>query len=1175
MTRTLTLVLAFWLAAAVKASTPMAWDFTSPKVWQQGGIPQVRNDFGRLGETTPEGFHFRIDKKYRNVWLEKLPTDTAKKYSHLEIFHRGRQILYSVLVYGEGEGGYERFRNTSGAWPGEDRFYANRHVVPLNTNERWRQGGVRRLVLTISNSGEGQDATLVAMAFRRAADTLRNGALMLHDKTMAPFHWSVETRARLTTSASFPLPVCAVEGGSAATELVSLKPDHRYIATCYLADAAAAVKIFDRDGTLLAEHPLAATADKQGGLTLFRAEYTVPEDAHHGVLALSGKQPYRFADALVEDLGGQQTWRAEWLWTPEGTRNQQDCYFRKEFEVADPARLKSAFIQATCDDAFTLEVNNNRIFNNNVWSNPMHAEVKKYLKPGRNVITASGHNEGSAAGFLCELKLVPAEGDPVLVATDATWLCRTTPPGDNWRRIVPPKETRAGWIPAKSLGVPPAPPWKNMVRHYEEMPKPLRQVPLDKEKYARRKTVARINRDLDFPRIEVNGEIIDHLIYGPTHRGDRTNAYNFLQTSKFKVFRIMWEFSFEAWRADGTIDYSGLENTIQELLTNIPDAKIILCFRLSPPGFWQRRHPDELVKFADGKTTGADGVFASPASKVFRQEITAKVAEFVRHIEGSWYGSAVIGYNPMNLRGPEWVLAMKHNCFPDYSRPMQEYFRGYLREKYGTDDALRKAWGDPGAAIDTAEIPPQNQRQLKLGFFLPPERQNVMDYNRALQRANVDSIMMVLDTIHKAAPDKLRVLYFGYLMTLTHISMNPASTGHYDLSRLLAANKVDVMISPITYRWRKPGDISGCGSVESTYRKHGVVWLQEADNRTYLTPGDAHAVTHNAAASLDENWREFLYAMLKREAVWFYEIGGGWYDNRYIHEDFRQMLGLYREAVAVNPTYQPKVALFFDEHCPDGLTLNDGRWGAQRPFNLAADAQYMPARCGVPYDIFELEDLYDLDLSRYQVLYFQNAWRKNPRLASFLREKAYPAGKTVVWLYAPGYGQGGGLGAMKELTGIDFELLPMGTALRMRTRDGRIVGGKGMDQAEVFAAKVPRGAALATYPGTARAAAARVQIGNGASVWLATYDPTGRMLRQILKDAGVQTLIDRDDRVLFDGRDLGVFVLDGPGPRTVTLPDGIRPASVTDLRTGKPVPFQGRTFQFDAAPGDIRLFRIR
>ena len=420
----------------------------------------------------------------------------------------------------------------------------------------------------------------------------------------------------------------------------------------------------------------------------------------------------------------------------------------------------------------------------------------------------------------------------------------------------------------------------------------------------------------------------------------------------------------------------------------------------------------------------------------------------------------------------------------------------------------------------------------------------------------------------------LMVVIFSLLLC-THISMNPAVTGHYDLSRLLAANKVDVMMSPITYRWRRPGDISGTGSVESTFRKHGVVWLQEADNRTYLTPNDSHAVTHNAAASLDENWREFLYAMLKREAVWFYELAGGWYDNRYIHEDFRRMLELYREAIRVNPTYQTKLAFFFDEKNSDGLTLNDGRWGSQRPFNLAADAQEMLAKCGVPYDMFELEDLYDLDLSRYQVLYFQNAWRKNPRLAKFLREKVYPAGKTVVWLYAPGYGQQGGLAGMKDLTGIDFELMPMGTALRMRTKDGRLVGGKGMDQAEVFAAKVPRGAVLATYPGTAKAAAARVQIGQGASVWLATFDPTGRLFRQILRDAGVKPLIDRDDRVVYDGRDLGVFVLDGPGRRTVTLPDGKVPESIIDLRSGKPVPFQGGAFRFDAAPGDIRLVRIQ
>ena len=313
-----TFVVVLLSVVLLHAVEPMAWDFTKQNVWNPKNTPVVKNDFGPLGETTEDGFYFCIDKKYRNIWIDNLPKETAQRYSHLEFFHRGRLMLYTLLAYGQGEGGYGRERCVDGQWPGESRYYPNRHVVDLRKCERWRQGGVNRLLLTISYSGEGQDATLSAIAFRRAADTLHNGALMLRGKDGSPLFWSVEESAKVEQSAAFPLPVCNVSGGFVSTELVSLKPDHSYAASCFIKGKAirAFARIYDGDGGIIAEYPLGSTLETQGGFILYRSEYIVPNDAHHGEIVISAHGQYSFADALVEDLGGKQTWQAEWIWTP-------------------------------------------------------------------------------------------------------------------------------------------------------------------------------------------------------------------------------------------------------------------------------------------------------------------------------------------------------------------------------------------------------------------------------------------------------------------------------------------------------------------------------------------------------------------------------------------------------------------------------------------------------------------------------------------------------------------------------------------------------------------------------------------------------------------------------------------------------------------------------------------
>ena len=1161
----------------ISNAATLSWDFTAEEKITASEAPKVQHDFGELGKMTDKGFRFHINNKYHRISFNGFSEDPSH-YPVVEILHRDGGALFSFAAYGDGESGYDDERLLVSEWSANERHYPERTSFVLKRMPRWQKGGIKTLQLIFSNSGEGLTSTIYGITFRRGVDTLENGALMIKEQDGRPAFWTFSDNmfANMEANCATGLPSCHVSAGTAVAKLDSLRPGMRYNASVYATAKCKSVfaVIFDRKGAALQELFFRKKAGI-GDYSLFETDYCVDENAFRGEIRLLFDGDGAFSDAIVEELGhGGPDWHAQWIWAPGETRNGQFLYFRKEFDIPDISAVKEAFLQATCDDVLVMEVNNNRIFNSNTWSNPQHADVKPYLLKGRNVITAVGVNNTSYAGLLAELRLTAFDGSEHFIASDGTWLCRETPPGDNWRRVEPPEETKSGWQPSRVIGFPPVEPWGGKVRYYAEAPLQGELHPVDKSSFANRNTIARINHDMPFPRMEINGEIVNPMLFGLRPRGDAVESYKTAAASGFKIFRLGWEFSYEAWHSDGSIDYSGLEQKVEELLANIPDAKIILMFRISPPSFWTERHPDELIRFADGKTTGADGVFASPASRVFRKDAADVVSRLVQHIETSWYGSAIIGYMPCNLRGPEWVIPARHDCYPDYSEPMKRYFREYLRETYKTDAALQKAWGDKSVTIAHAELPREETRKPSEGYFLSNARQDVFDYNRAVSRANVDTIAAVLDAVHKNAPHKLRVLYFGYLMTMDHVSKLPSISGHYDLLRLLSMDKVDIMASPASYIWRKAGDTSSIGTVESSFAKHGVLWLQEADNRTYLSAeSEEMRVNFHAATSLRENWREFICALLKRQAIWFYELGGGWYDHPYFHEDFRKMLEISEECQKTAVSWQTPMAYFFDEKCFDGVALSDGRWAENRPFCLAAECQRMAALCGIPYDIFELEDIYDLDLSKYKVLFFANTWRKNDKLARFLEKNVYGAGKTVVWLYAPGYGQKGGLAAMKALTGFTFSQMPMGTPLAFQTLQGRAVGAEGTKAAEVFCVAKDRDVhPMGMYADGSIAAAWKPQ-GRGRSVWMSTFDPTGDMLRETLVAADVVPLVKQRDRVLFDGRLLGVICVDGPGERNITIPNGFD-GTVPEVITGKTFPCSKGHIKFDAAPGDVFLFRL-
>lgn len=136
------------------------------------------------------------------------------------------------------------------------------------------------------------------------------------------------------------------------------------------------------------------------------------------------------AAALTQPEGDPATPR--WIWSVEGTSNNQELTFHKAFELASVP--KTASIVATCDNSMTLAVNGSIIFEHGEWTQAAKAGVRSHLREGRNEIRIAAMNEGGPAGLVGAMDMAWEGGKTRRIVTDSTWKV-TVGIADDWATI--------------------------------------------------------------------------------------------------------------------------------------------------------------------------------------------------------------------------------------------------------------------------------------------------------------------------------------------------------------------------------------------------------------------------------------------------------------------------------------------------------------------------------------------------------------------------------------------------------------------------------------------------------------------------------------------------------------------------------------------------------------------
>lgn len=610
------------------------------------------------------------------------------------------------------------------------------------------------------------------------------------------------------------------------------------------------------------------------------------------------------------------------------------------------------------------------------------------------------------------------------------------------------------------------------------------------------------------------------------------------------------------WHKHSPFEVEPMVEEIAGVLQANPDAGVLLRLHLNTPYWWMRDYPEETVLYLDkpgidnGETQrlirddASQHMRTSLASRRWLQEAGQLLAQFCREVWDTPEGRAVIGIQVACGIYGEW-----HQWGMDCSQPMKTRFRAYLREKYGTDAALRQAWGDPCVTIDTAHFVPDVSRAGDDGSFRDPVlSRDTMDAQYCIQLTVTEAITHFCRIVKEnwGRPVLAGTFYGYYVGTGGDRSV---ISGHLLIHKLYEQRQyIDLLCGPFPYypQNRSPQGVPLSRGLLESNRLRGMLWLTEMDQH----PAGTENILGGDPARMDETVaqlrRNVLLPLLAGMGCWYYDHRlipafvdensknpyagsmyrkSGWWESPALMKEIGRLWELarqyalrpYRAAADVLVVFDP-LSRFAQSH------VEGNEYGL-------LDAI---ARAGAAYDCIYLHELPKADLARYRCVIFVNAYRLTPAQRAEIGQCTQ--GKQRVWMYAPGFSDDRTLDPQNIQATIGMTVSRTEAQLAFRICPPFPAGTveyPAADLAPLFAIEDEQAQTVAKYVGSEACAAAR----KGDDWYFALPMLNQQLARTIFEAAGAHIYCVSGDPILA-GAGLVAINSFGGGKREITLRSG-------------------------------------
>lgn len=482
----------------------------------------------------------------------------------------------------------------------------------------------------------------------------------------------------------------------------------------------------------------------------------------------------------------------------------------------------------------------------------------------------------------------------------------------------------------------------------------------------------------------------------------------------------------------------------EALLRAVPDACIMIRILLHPPVEWLAEHPDSIMRYQDGSHQPA--ILASEISRQllpgmytlgsdeWRSAAGIALEQFCQQVDVLPYADRIIGYFLCAGGTSEWypVNPLEDGArYGDFSPAFQREFSRILKERYGTESALRRAWKDPAARFDRPVIPTPHKRRYhcidgaildalhnyenadreldreiemnpesaaNLGVFVNADTNlPTVDFYHAWSRATANSIIYFARQLKKRRPHQLVGAFYG----------SYGCTDYYDASTaqavlpILDSGFVDFLAAPGCYDNREPGGYVAQREMQDSFRLRNQIFIAEEDSRTHLENDfyrDAMGL-YDIQDTITTLKRDFSRNLCEETYAWWFDQhkDGGRYQHPEIYRLFARQQEVARKALSFDRTKKNEIALIFDQESLHYISAGTNR--TMLDHYRSAEL----SRIGAPADYYFHDDMARADMPDYKLYVMVNLFCLNEEERTAIQEKAARNHAAVVWLYAPGF----------------------------------------------------------------------------------------------------------------------------------------------------------------------------
>ena len=695
----------------------------------------------------------------------------------------------------------------------------------------------------------------------------------------------------------------------------------------------------------------------------------------------------------------------------------------------------------------------------------------------------------------------------------------------------------------------------------------------------------------------INGQNVPNMTYMlPFYKG-YMNAYtdNYLHEAGVCVSRvetaIAGNYGDAVWTGPGQYDFTEIDRRMQEAITNHPDSYLMIQIYLDVPQWWKDANPDELL--VSSETNGQKNNVSFASQKFADDAIAANLA-MIEYLMQQPYANRIVGAVLCACSTTEWVWYDLGQYAMDYSLATQNAFRKYLKEIYETDADLQDAWNDDAVTLDTAQVPPFEDRMSQdyISLLTPEDNRSTLDFHNFMADVNVKLLKRLAGEVAEACEDNWVLgAYYGYV-TNTYYYGNANGTMHIAMEQALEDENLDFFCAPVLYNERYDGESGGYMQMIDSIQAHGKAVMIENDNRlcsyidlsTNFYTRDAVGPTYTVLDSISQIERDFANQITSQVGQWWFNMWG----NFFLNEQFSNLIGdMYRE-VKINTArpsdYQSDICYIIDEDMFTYLAYNGFYNNYDFLYPLLYGQRQELAKIGATYDMYYMSDLEKGLIPDYPIYMIMAPVEMDEAERNAVETYLKNSGKTVIWQYISGASDGNTFSAanMTNAIGMDVELITDACSVQAQLGNGHafLSGAEGQyygisdgkkSVSPMAVVTDTNAAVLGTLVDNGNAAFAIKDMGTWTSIYSAVPCIPAEVLRNILQAEGVHTYCDDPDSVIFASDKYVAINCANGGEKTITLPGNY---SVYDVYNKKVIAVNTATVTVNMADNSTRLFRL-